>query len=219
VLQWDTRRSFCCARENCRKRKTPPSVRFLGRKLYVGAVVVLLSAMMHGLKRKRVERLRNELGISERTLERWRVWWLENFVDSAFWKSARARFMPRVEESLLPLSLVAAFAAEGREGLIRLLLFIAPITAPARKGVAATAATVPRVPVSRRALRVMVDKENRDTLNRKPTQPAQRLAQVFDCLAAIAKSIERIANHDVGTGRGLLDPDFGVLLASEMQDA
>jgi hypothetical protein len=137
VLQWDTRRSFCCARENCRKRKTPPSVRFLGRKVYVGAVVVLLSAMMHGLKRKRVERLRNELGISERTLERWRAWWLENFVDSAFWKSARARFMPRVEESLLPLSLVAAFAAEGREGLIRLLLFIAPITAPARKGVGA----------------------------------------------------------------------------------
>ena len=135
--EWDRRRSFCCARENCRKRKTPPSVRFLGRKVYVGAVVVLLSAMMHGLKRKRVERLRNELGISERTLERWRVWWLENFVDSAFWKSARARFMPRLEESLLPLSLVAAFAAERREGLIRLLLFIAPITAPARKGAGA----------------------------------------------------------------------------------
>ena len=134
---WDKRRSFCCAKDDCRKRKTPPSVRFLGRKVYVGVVVVLVSAMMHGLKRKRVERLREELGISERTLQRWRAWWLENFVDSAFWKSAQARFMPRLEELLLPLSLVEVFAAKRREGLLRLLLFIAPITAPVRKGAAA----------------------------------------------------------------------------------
>jgi hypothetical protein len=134
---WDTRRSFCCAKENCRKRKTPPSVRFLGCKVYAGLVVVLVSAMIHGLKRKRVERLREALGISERTLERWRAWWLENFVDSAFWKSARARFMPRLDETLLPLSLVEAFTSEWREGLIRLLLFIAPLTVPARKGAVA----------------------------------------------------------------------------------
>jgi hypothetical protein len=134
---WDKRRSFCCAKEGCRKRKTPPSVRFLGRKVYVGGVVVLVSAMVHGLKRRRVERLRDELGISERTLERWRVWWLENFVGSRFWKSARARFMPRLDETLLPLTLVEAFTAKRREGLIRLLGFIVPITVPARKGVAA----------------------------------------------------------------------------------
>ena len=135
--EWDRRRSFCCARKDCRKRKTPPSVRFLGRKVYVGVVVVLVSAMMHGLKRKRVERLRDELGISERTLERWRAWWLEDFADSRFWKGARAFFMPRLEEAVLPLSLVDAFAANTREGMVRLLEFIAPITVPARKGAAA----------------------------------------------------------------------------------
>ena len=33
--EWDERYSFDCSR--CRKRRTPPSVRFLGRKVYVGA--------------------------------------------------------------------------------------------------------------------------------------------------------------------------------------
>jgi hypothetical protein len=37
--------SFCCERDGCRKRTTPPSVRFLGRKVYLGAVVILISAM------------------------------------------------------------------------------------------------------------------------------------------------------------------------------
>ena len=33
------RLSFCCDRDGCRKRVTPPSVRFLGRKVYLGAIV------------------------------------------------------------------------------------------------------------------------------------------------------------------------------------
>ncbi len=37
---YEQRLSFCCAAEGCRKRTTPPSVRFLGRKVYLGAVVV-----------------------------------------------------------------------------------------------------------------------------------------------------------------------------------
>ena len=135
--EWDKRRSFCCAKKDCRKRKTPPSVRFLGRKVYAGLVIVLVSAMQHGLKPKRVEQLRLALGICERTLERWRAWWLENFTGSRFWKSARARFMPRLDEALLPLSLVEAFGGKGRDGLARLMGFLSPITIPARRGAAA----------------------------------------------------------------------------------
>ena len=125
---WDRRRSFNCAKEGCRKRKTPPSVRFLGRKVYAGVVVVLVSAMMHGLKPKRVERLRQELGIDERTLERWRGWWLENFVQSGFWKGAKAQFMPRLDEDIAPLSLVEEFGAKRRDGMVKLLKFLSPIT-------------------------------------------------------------------------------------------
>jgi hypothetical protein len=56
--QWDVRFSLCCASEGCRRRHTPPSVRFMGRRVYAGLVVVLVSAMTHGLKPARVQRLR-----------------------------------------------------------------------------------------------------------------------------------------------------------------
>jgi hypothetical protein len=51
------RLSFCCDRDGCRKRATPPSVRFLGRKVYLGAIVVLISAMRQGPTPRRVREL------------------------------------------------------------------------------------------------------------------------------------------------------------------
>ncbi len=135
VESWDRRYSFCCAVEGCRKRHTPASVRFLGRRVYVSVVVVLAAAMMHGLKPDRVQRLRQELGIDAKTLQRWRAWWLETFVGSGFWKGAKGRFMPPVAERRMPLSLVEAFGAQHRERMVKLLEFLAPITVPDRKGV------------------------------------------------------------------------------------
>jgi len=35
------RYSLCCARVGCRKRALPPSVRFLGRKVYLEAVILV----------------------------------------------------------------------------------------------------------------------------------------------------------------------------------
>ena len=125
------RQSFCCNRKDCRKRHTPPSVRFLGRKVYAGLAVVLVSAMNHGLKPQRVARLRKSLGIDRRTLKRWREWWLENFVNSSFWRQARARFMPPLCLETMPLSLCLSFAVEERrDRLLDLLRFLSPITAP-----------------------------------------------------------------------------------------
>ncbi len=131
---WNKRYRFDCSR--CRKRKTPPSVRFLGRRVYAGIVVVLVSAMMHGLAPDRVKRLRQELGIDAHTLRRWRRWWLEKFVQSGFWKGARAQFMPGLDKDTMPLSLVEAFGARRREGMVKLLKFLSPITVPG-KGVGA----------------------------------------------------------------------------------
>jgi hypothetical protein len=126
--------SLCCDQEGCRKRHTPPSVRFLGRRVYGGVVAVLLPAMRQGLKPERVAQIREalDLKIDRRTLERWRQWWLGLFVESAFWKQARARFMPPICEQSLPLSLCLSFAvAERRDRLLKLLKFLAPITTPA----------------------------------------------------------------------------------------
>jgi hypothetical protein len=85
--QWDRRYSFCCAEEDCRRRRTPESVRFLGRRVYAGLVVVLITVMIHGLKPARVRRIREALQIDSRTLKRWRQWWLDSFVRSSFTES------------------------------------------------------------------------------------------------------------------------------------
>lgn len=134
---WDKRDSFCCAEDGCRRRLTPPSVRFLGRRVYVAVVVVLLAAMQHGLKAKRVEALREALGIDVRTLKRWWEWWLSTFVNSAFWKQAKARFIPPLEVSIMPLSLVNAFGRPVRARFLELLKFLSPLTTATGKGVGA----------------------------------------------------------------------------------
>lgn len=125
---WDRRYSFCCSGEGCRKRTTPPSVRFLGRKVYASIVVVLVSAMMHGPSERRLELLRRELPIDRRTLKRWLQWWTQIFVQCAFWKSQRGRFARRIAEARMPLELVEAFGAQQIEGLVKLMKFLSPIT-------------------------------------------------------------------------------------------
>ena len=109
-------------------------MRFLGRKVYAGLVVVLVSTMVHGLNAERVRRIRKLLNtddrIDRRTLERWRQWWLETFVRSSFWKEARARFMPALCEKTLPNSLCARFQIGCPDRLLALLKFLAPITTP-----------------------------------------------------------------------------------------
>jgi hypothetical protein len=97
-------------------------------------VAVLFPAMVHGLNQKRVDQLRKalDLKVDRRTLERWRQWWLGLFVQSAFWKEARARFMPPVCLQTLPLSLCLRFEVEERrDRLLELLKFLSPITSPA----------------------------------------------------------------------------------------
>ena len=125
---WEKRHSLCCSQEGCRKRKTPPSVRFSGRKVYLGVVVVLVSAMMHGANEGRLKRLRQELPIDRRTLKRWRQWWAETFVESAFWKAMRGRFRRPIDPGQMPLGLVEAFGAHQTEGLVKLMIFLSPIT-------------------------------------------------------------------------------------------
>lgn len=127
----ELRDSFCCDEDGCRRRETPMSVRFLGRRVYAGFVVVLVSAMVHGLKAERVQRIREVLAIDRATLERWREWWRTTFVGSSFWKAARARFMPLLCEKTLPWSLGRRFEIERVERLVDLLEFLAPLTRPA----------------------------------------------------------------------------------------
>lgn len=122
--------SFCCERDGCRKRTTPPSVRFLGPKVYLGAIIILISAMRQGPSPRRVRELSTRFGADRRTIARWQVFWRERFPLTPFWKIARAHLVPAVEIVTLPYSLVDAFLTRHRRcrGWTLLLRFLAPIT-------------------------------------------------------------------------------------------
>ena len=117
------RHSFCCA--ECRRRETPPSVRFFGRRVYAFPVVVLLTALAAGLSGNRLATLRAEFGVDRRTLERWRLWWREVFPETKFWKAARARFSPPVEGPRLD-ALLDRFR-KGCDGVADFPRFLSPM--------------------------------------------------------------------------------------------
>jgi hypothetical protein len=107
---------------------TPPSARFFGRKIYFGAVIVLVTAMLHGPTPERVGKLRELVSASWSTIDRWRRWWRDVFAKSAFWSVAKARFAQAVEVSALPCSLLARFGGSAETRLVCVLKFISPVT-------------------------------------------------------------------------------------------
>ena len=128
---FELRLSFCCGREGCRRRSTPPSVRFLGRRVYLGAVVVLVGALRSGSTPKRAAELQKLFGVSPRTLERWRRWWRETVPSSRFWSSLRGRLASPVDNDTLPASLLARLGGAVTLGVVALMRLLEPIsTAP-----------------------------------------------------------------------------------------
>lgn len=116
---YPVRFSFCCGAEGCRRRHTPPSVRFLGPKVYLGVMVVLLTAMRQGPTPRSARALGAIFGVDRRTLGRWRVWWQTVFVESEFWRRMKARFLPPVLPPDLPGALIERF--QGKSLLIRIV--------------------------------------------------------------------------------------------------
>jgi hypothetical protein len=125
---FDLRLSFCCATDGCRKRATPPSVRFLGRRVYFMPIFVLVTAMGRGVSRKREAKLRAFFGASRRTLERWRRWWREAFPTTRFWRDATGRLSPPVNLEALPRSLLERFTGPDEPTRVLFALaFLAPL--------------------------------------------------------------------------------------------
>ena len=122
---FETRFSFCCSQ--CRKRTTAVSVRFLGRRLYLGLIVVLMSVRRTTLSAQAVQ-LADALGVPARTIARWRHWWLQVFPTTPLWSAACARFMPPVDTLCLPTSLIERFAGPAAEVAMRLLAFLSPLS-------------------------------------------------------------------------------------------
>lgn len=108
------RLSFCCSGPTCRKRTTPPSVRFLGRRVYAAPWVVMAVAYAEVAA-----------AVARRTVRRWTTFWQKELPTQPSWQAARARLLPPMDTASLPRSLLERFAGSLSERLIALLRFIA----------------------------------------------------------------------------------------------
>lgn len=124
--RWLRRFSLCCGSEGCRRRATPPSVRFMGRRVYAGAVVVAAAAM--AITAMAVSTAVRTTGVPARTTRRWLRWWREAFPASAPFAQLSARLVPAPHRRRLPLSLLERFSPPGAPALSKLLTWMAPLT-------------------------------------------------------------------------------------------
>jgi hypothetical protein len=95
-------------------------------------MVVFVTAMTHGLTGPRLARLREELGVDRRTLERWRMWWRDAFPATPFWKVLCGLLAEPLDMKRLPASLVERFA-ETAEGMLHLLKTLVRIAVGPRR--------------------------------------------------------------------------------------
>ncbi len=130
VPEWQVlRQGLCCGREGCRKRTLPPSVRFMGRRVYWGALVVVLTA----LRQQRhcgatVAKLKALFDISHKTLLRWLRYFREAFPQTPLWQSLRGRVSAEVSNGALPQALLEHFGSthkDPQEALVACLRFLA----------------------------------------------------------------------------------------------
>ena len=122
---FSSRLSLCCA--VCRTRSTPLSVRFLGRRVYLALAVVLVSAERTAATATGV-RLGTELGVARQTMQRWQLWWTEQFPLTPLWRATCARFMPSADVLGFPGTLLERFTGSPAHSLMHLLVFLSPVT-------------------------------------------------------------------------------------------
>ncbi len=118
--------NLCCGREGCRRRAMPPSVRFLGRRVYLGAVAIMASAV--ALVAATAAAAARTTGVPARTTRRWLRWWRGPFTASAPFVELSARLVPAPERRRIPLSLLERLADERPAAVAKLLAWLAPIT-------------------------------------------------------------------------------------------
>jgi hypothetical protein len=124
------RLSFCCAK--CKKRNTPPSVRFFGRYWYVAPVLLLISALTRPINDKLIEKIYHFFGIHvfKSTIKRWRQWWGGIFASSTFWRQSKGVLPGTIVDITLPIPrmLMRFYGKVTRQSLLDLLKLITPIS-------------------------------------------------------------------------------------------
>ena len=90
--------------------------------------MMLATAFASNARIHRAPRLQALFDVDPRTLRRWQQWWRDAFPASPFFRAVSGRFVPPLDTSALPRSLLERFAGQGAESLLLALLFLAPMT-------------------------------------------------------------------------------------------
>jgi hypothetical protein len=108
----------------------PPSVLFWGRRVYWGAVVLVLTALRDGRGAgSSVARLRALCGVTRLTLLRWRRYFREHFLQTATWRRLVGRRWPSVPASAVVSDLLGRFVrarGDPEQGLVACLGALCP---------------------------------------------------------------------------------------------
>jgi hypothetical protein len=127
---YEERFSFCC--DTCRKRTTPPSVRFFGRRWYPAPLFIFISALTFGANLRRLASVKQHFNIvvSGATWRRWREWWNKSFLNTSFWQQAKGQLppMPAILQGPFPRKLLKVFQGGVKEKIIWSLQFLSPLT-------------------------------------------------------------------------------------------
>lgn len=127
--RYAVRMSLCCGREGCRHRTLPPSCLFLGRKVYWGAVIlVIVTLRQQRLGGLSARKLRALLGVSWETVKRWMSWFARHLPRSDLWRRRRGMVPPTVRDDQLPEALLELFTerrGDHQQGLVACLEFLA----------------------------------------------------------------------------------------------
>jgi len=83
---WANFHGLCCAREGCRKRVRPMSVRFAGRSPHAPMLVLLALLLRARGALRRVSDVCSALLVSERTVKRWLRFWERSHASSRWWR-------------------------------------------------------------------------------------------------------------------------------------
>ena len=135
-VHYQKRISLCCAK--CRKRTTPPSVRFFGRRWFPAPLLLLISMLKGGINEHRIQQLKQHFGIviSESTWKRWRAWWRHSFRQTPFWQQVKGLIILEIKTTdFMPRVLLSLFQGTLEEKLRSLLRFFTPLTSGAMRAV------------------------------------------------------------------------------------
>ena len=128
---FDERYSLCC--NTCRRRITPQSVRFFGRRWFPAPLLLLISILKRGASSRRCAQIKRHLGIvvNPSTWRRWQRWWSMAFPTTLFWQQSKGLLIATLQatDNHYPGALLDMFQGKFTEKICLLLRFLAPLTA------------------------------------------------------------------------------------------